>query len=388
VATAIGEDHLAESEHRVTPLELFFDLVFVFGITQVTSLMSEDPTWQGLARGLLLLAALWWAWTAYAWLTSSLDHDEGGARIAMFTAMAAMFVAALAAPEAFDANAAIFGVAYLAVRILHILLYGLATNDVNIRQAVKILAPTAVIAPTLILIAATTDGITQGLLWAAALAIDYLGPLRGVENWRFQPSHFVERHGLIIIIALGESIVAIGVGAAGAPLSTGLVAAAVVGLVVSVAFWWAYFDVVAIVAERKLVERAGAERNRMARDSYSYLHLPMVAGIVLVALGAKKTLAHVDDPLELVPAVALFGGTAVYFLAHVAFRLRNVRTLNRRRLVVSVVCLALVPVATEVRALTALSGLAALTAGLIAYEALRYRAARHHVRHGAPAAGG
>jgi low temperature requirement protein LtrA len=388
VATSIGQDHLVETEHRVTPLELFFDLVFVFALTQVTSLMSEDPTWPGLARGFLLLAALWWAWVGYAWLTSSIDHDEGGARLAMFAAMAAMLVAALAAPEAFGSNAVIFGVAYLVVRVLHVLLYGLATNDVNIRRAVRIFTLTATVAPTIILVAALTDGIAQGVLWAVALAIDYLGPLRGADHWRFQPSHFAERHGLIIIIALGESIVAIGVGAAGIPLSAGVVAAAVVGLVVSVGLWWAYFDVVALVAERKLRELTGGARNRMARDSYSYLHLPMVAGIVLIALGAKKTLADVDDPLELIPATALFGGAAIYFLGHVAFRLRNVRTLSVRRLVVAAVCLALIPVATEVSALAAVSILAAITAGLIAYEAIRYRAARHHVRHGAPAVGG
>jgi low temperature requirement protein LtrA len=388
VATSIGQDHLVETEHRVTPLELFFDLVFVFALTQVTSLMSEDPTWPGLARGFLLLAALWWAWVGYAWLTSSIDHDEGGARLAMFAAMAAMLVAALAAPEAFGSNAVIFGVAYLVVRVLHVLLYGLATNDVNIRRAVRIFALTATVAPTIILVAALTDGIAQGVLWAVALAIDYLGPLRGADHWRFQPSHFAERHGLIIIIALGESIVAIGVGAAGIPLSAGVVAAAVVGLVVSVALWWAYFDVVALVAERKLRELTGGARNRMARDSYSYLHLPMVAGIVLIALGAKKTLADVDDPLELIPATALFGGAAIYFLGHVAFRLRNVRTWSVRRLVVAAVCLALIPVATEVSALTAVCGLAAVTSGLIAYETIRYRAARHHVRHGAPAVGG
>jgi low temperature requirement protein LtrA len=387
MATPVGQDHLVETEHRVTPLELFFDLVFVFAITQVTSLMSDDPTWGGVARGLLLLAALWWAWTAYAWLTSSIDHDEGGARLTMFAAMTAMFVVALAAPEAFDSSAAIFGVAYLLVRVLHVLLYGLATNDVNVRQAVRTLAPTAIVAPTIILAASATDGVAQALLWAAALAIDYLGPLRGVENWRFQPSHFVERHGLIIIIALGESIVAIGLGAAGTPLGAGVLAAGVVGLIVSVALWWAYFDVVALVAERRLVALTGAAQNRMARDSYSYLHMPMVAGIVLVALGAKKTLAHVGEPLELVPAAALFGGTAVYFLAHVAFRLRNVRSLSYRRLVVAGVCLALIPVATEVRALTALSGLAGLTAGLIVYETIRYRAARHRVRHEIPATG-
>jgi low temperature requirement protein LtrA len=387
VTETVGQDHLVETEHRVTPLELFFDLVFVFALTQVTYLMSEDPTWPGLARGLLLLAALWWAWVGYAWLTSSIDHDEGGARLAMLTAMAAMFVVALAAPDAFGSNAVMFGVAYLAVRVLHVLLYGLATNDVDVRRAVRIFAPTATVAPVIILVAAATDGLAQGILWAVALAIDYLGPLRGSDHWRFQPGHFAERHGLVVIIALGESIVAIGVGAAGIPLGAGVVAAAVLGLVASAGLWWAYFDVVALVAERKLRELTGGARNRMARDSYSYLHLPMVAGIVLIALGAKKTLADVHDPLEGVPAAALFGGAALYFLGHVAFRLRNVHTLSYRRLVVSGLCLALIPFATEVSALAAVSGLAAVTSGLIAYEAIRYRAARHHVRHGAAAVG-
>jgi low temperature requirement protein LtrA len=381
------EEHLVETEYRATPLELFFDLVFVFAITQVTSLMSEDPTWAGLARGLLLLAALWWAWVGYAWLTSTIDPGEGGARLAMLAAMGAMFIAALAAPKAFGADAVVFGVAYLGVRVLHVLLYALATDDVNVRQAIRTFAQTAILAPTVILVASATDGVLQGALWAGALAVDYLGPLRGAEGWRFHPSHFAERHGLIIIIALGESIVAIGLGAADTPLDGGVIAAAVLGLAVSAALWWAYFDVVALVAERKLREATGVARNRMARDSYSYLHLPMVGGIVLIALGAKKTLAHVGDPLELVPAAALFGGTALYFLGHVAFRLRNVGTVSYRRLVVAGLCVALIPAATEVPALAAVGVLTALTVGLVAYEAIRYRAARHHVRHGAPATG-
>jgi low temperature requirement protein LtrA len=383
----IGQDHLVETEHRVTPLELFFDLVFVFAITQVTAFMADDPTWDGVARGMLLLAALWWAWTAYAWLTSTLNADETKPRLAMFAAMGAMLVVALTTPGAFGSDAAIFGVAYLFVRVLHILIYGLATNDLNVRQAVKTLAPTATLAPTLILIASTTDGLGQGLLWLAALVIDYGGPLRGVEHWTFAPSHFVERHGLIIIIALGESIVAIGVGAAGIPVGTGVVLAAIAGLSITVALWWAYFDVVALVAERKLLELRGAARNAMARDSYSYLHLLMVAGIVLIAVGAKKTLAHVDDPLKLVPATALLGGASLYFLGHVLFRLRNVRTLSYRRLFMVFFLPALIPVAVEIPALLSLGGLAVLCAALIAYEAVRYSTARHHVRHGVHAAG-
>ncbi len=140
-------EHHVEAEQRVTPLELFFDLVFVFGLTQVTSLMSADPTWPGLARGLLVLAALWWAWAAYAWLTNTIDPDEGGARLAVFAAMAAMLVAALATPGAFDDDALLFGVAYLAVRILHIVLYALAADEKDMQGAVLRLAPTSIVAP-------------------------------------------------------------------------------------------------------------------------------------------------------------------------------------------------------------------------------------------------
>ena len=185
----------------------------------------------------------------------------------------------------------------------------------------------------------------------------------------------------MIIIALGESIVAIGVGAT-ADVDAGVVAAAALGVTVVACLWWAYFDVVALVAERRMsAAPVGEPRNRIARDSYSFLHLPMVAGIVLAALGMKKTLGHVEDPLKIVPAFALFGGVALYLLAHVAFRLRNVRSLSTRRLVVALVLLALVPLATEVPALVALAVVAAILVGLIAYEAIRYAEARDQVRH-------
>jgi low temperature requirement protein LtrA len=381
VSTRDELEHHVEAEQRVTPLELFFDLVFVFGLTQVTSLMSADPTWSGLARGMLVLAALWWAWAAYAWLTNTIDPDEGAARLAVFGAMAAMLIVGLAAPGAFDDDALLFGCAYLAVRVLHIVLYALAADDEDIRGAVMRLAPTSIVAPGLILGAAALDGAAQGIVWLVALAVDYSGPLYGGgRGWRVFPAHFAERHGLIVIIALGESIVAIGIGAAGIDLGGRVVLAAILGVVVSAALWWSYFDVVAIVAERKMTEAKGVARSRIARDSYSYLHLPMVAGIILLALGVKKTIGHVDEPLESVPAVALCGGVALYYLAHIAFRLRNVRSMNWQRLVAALGCLALIPVATNARAIVGLAAIAGLCAILITYEAIRFREARARVR--------
>ena len=227
-----------------------------------------------------------------------------------------------------------------------------------------------------------TDGWLQGVLWGVALLLDMGGPfIFGAEGWKLVPAHFAERHGLIVIIALGESIVAIGVGVEAA-VGAGVVLAAVLGVAVAAALWWLYFDVVALVAERRLSSAAkGREQNEIARDSYSYLHFPMVAGIVLLALGMKKTLGGVGDPLELVPAAALLGGTAIYLLAHVAFRLRNVHTLSRQRLLCALVLVALIPVALELPALATLAILAALLSALIAFEALRFSEARERIRH-------
>ena len=370
-------------EERVTPLELFFDLVFVLAITQCTVLMAEDPTWKGLAKGLLVLGVLWWSWGGYAWLTSAVNPEEGAVRIAIFAAMAALLVAALCVPEAFDDSALLFACAYGVVRIAHIALFVAASrDDPAFRWSVTALGGSTSVGVGLLIAAAFADGWLQGAIWALALGLDMAGPyFFGVEGWRIVAGHFAERHGLIVIIALGESIVAIGVGAE-LTVDTGVVAAAVLGTAIAAALWWLYFDVVALVAERRLSRAApGREQNSMARDSYSYLHFPMVAGIVLVALGLKKTLGAVDEPLELVPATALLGGTALYLLAHVAFRLRNVHTLNRQRLVTAVVLVALVPAGHALPSLATLGLLAALLAALITYEALRFAEARDRVRH-------
>jgi low temperature requirement protein LtrA len=375
-------DRQIEPGQRVTPLELFFDLVFVFAITQVTGFLADNPTWSGLLRGIMLLGALWWAWAGYAWLTNTLNPEEGAVRLAMFGAMAAMLIVSLATPNAFGTDGVAFGVAYFIVRALHLVLYAIAGwGDRDLLRAVLRIVPTAILSPTLLVIAGFYDGTAQLAVWGAALAIDYLGVLVGhMRGWRVSPEHFVERHGLVVIIALGESIVAIGLGAAGLPLDAGLIAAALLGIAVAASLWWSYFDWVAFIAQARLAEATGAERAALARDLYSYLHLPMVAGIVLFALGLKTTLADLDSPLGTIPALGLCGGVALYLLAHVASRLRIGGGLGRGRPIATILLLALFPIAREVPALAALGFVAAVCAALIAYEALRYPYARAWIR--------
>jgi low temperature requirement protein LtrA len=371
------------SEDRVTPLELFFDLVFVLALTQCTALMAAVPSWEGVAQAMLIMGVLWWSWSGYAWLTSVVDPEEGAVRIAMFAAMAAFLVAALCIPQAFAANALLFAGAYGVVRLAHIALFMLASrDDPALRQSVISLAISTAISVGLLAAAAATDDLLQGAIWSLALALDLTGPyFFGVEGWKLMPEHFAERFGLILIIALGESIVAIGVGAE-VGVDAGVVAAAILGTAGAAALWWLYFDVVATVASRRLARAApGRERNEMARDSYGYLHFPMIAGIVLGAMGLKKTLGAVADPLQLVPAVALFGGAALYLLAHVAFRWRNLGTLNKQRLISALMLTALIPLALELAALASLAIVVSVLCALIAYEALRFAEARDRIRH-------
>ena len=376
------DDRRAEREQRVTPLELFFDLVFVFAITQVTSFLSHSPTWGGLLRGLLLLGALWWAWSAYAWLTNTLDPEEGAVRLAMLAAIAAMLVVSLAAPGAFGSDGVTFGVAYLVVRALHLLLFAIAARgDRDLFRAVVRVLPASTLALVLLVVAGFLHGSARLAIWGAALAILYLGPLLGhMRGWRVSPEHFVERFGLIVIIALGESIVGIGVGARGLPLDAGVIGAALLGITVVACLWWAYFDWVVYVAQSRLAEATGARRAALARDAYSYLHLPMVAGIVLFAFGLKTALPEVTRSLHTLPALGLCGGVAMYLLAHVALRLRLGSGLGRGRPVASVVLLGLLPVARTVPALAALGLVAAVCVSLIAYEFFRHREARAWIR--------
>jgi low temperature requirement protein LtrA len=374
------------SEHQVTPLELFFDLVFVFAITQVASLLAHDPTWLGVCHGLLVLAAVWWAWTGYAWLTSASDVDEGGVRLAVLAAAAMMLFVALAVPHAFGSDAILFGLAYLLVRSLHVLLYSIVTRgDPDQLRALWRLVPPEILGFLLLVAAGFLAGNARLAVWLVALAIDFIGPfVIRVDGWRIAPAHFAERHGLVVLIALGESIVAIGVGA-GFTLVTGVIAAAALGMVVVSALWWLYFDVAAIFARNRLMRATGLARTELARDAYSYLHLPMVAGIVFFAFALKTMIRHVGDELDAVAAVALCGGAALYLLAHVAFLYRATRRVFRRRTLGAVLLLALIPAALAIPALAALTLVAVVCSLVVAWEAIRHREQRAQVRHPDPA---
>jgi low temperature requirement protein LtrA len=371
-------------EDRVMPLELFFDLVFVLAMTQCTTLMSENATWEGLGQGMLLLALLWWSWVGYSWLTSVLDPEEGAVRIALFAAMAGLLIAAICLPAAFNDLATEFAVAYGAVRLAHIALFLLASrDDPALRRSTWGLGGGTALGVGLLIVGSFLDPGARAAVWGLALVLDVGEPyLFGSEGWRLVPGHFAERHGLVIIIALGESIVAIGVGA-GAEMTWGIAGAATLGIAMLAAMWWTYFDVVALVSARRLANAPeGKVLNELARDSYSYIHFPMVAGIILVALGLKKTLGHVDDPLDTVPAFALLGGVALYLLGLVAFRFRHVKSVNWRRLALALLLVALLPAATELPALGILAIVAALLWVLVTVETRGYGEGRHRVRHG------
>jgi low temperature requirement protein LtrA len=373
-----------DAEQKVTPLELFFDLAFVFAITQVTAMMAEGTTtWGDIGRGMLILAAIWWAWGGYAWLTNFLATDEGAIRAAIFVSMTAMLVLSIALPHAFGDDAVLFGACYVIVRVVHLVVYwNSAAVDEGVRSSINSVIAFWLLMPAMILVGGIVGGDLQYVIWIVALVLDYGATLvLGVQGWKVHAGHFAERFGLIMIIALGESLVAIGVGAAEDDLTAGVIVAVVLGVAIACAMWWAYFDVVAVVAERKLHEAEGVARTKMARDSYAYLHLPMIAGVVLFALGVKKTVGHFDEPLKSVPAAALCGGVAMYLVAHVAFRWRNVHSVNKQRLAAAALLLAFIPAATEMDALVALAAVAAVTTLLIAYEALRFREARMRLRH-------
>jgi low temperature requirement protein LtrA len=367
---------------RVTPLELFFDLVFVLAITECTSLMSHHPSWSGLAQGLLVLGVLWWAWTSYAWLTSVIDPEAGAVRLVFFAAMAAMLIAAICVPEAFGDLALAFALAIGLFRTAHIALFTIAsTEEPELRRSTIALAASTVVAVSLLATAAAFDGLPQAALWVLALALDFGGPyFFGVGGWQLVPGHFAERHGLIIIIALGESIVEIGAAAAG-ELDLGIGVAAVLGVGVAAALWWLYFDVVALVSARRLGEaEPGHEQNSLARDSYSYIHLFLVAGIVVTAFGLKATTTHTGEDLDWVTSFALLGGIAIYLLGLVAFRYRQKHTWNRNKSIAAAALVLLIPLGTAIPALATLAIGATLLAVLVALEHVGYDERRDELR--------
>ena len=381
------------AERRVTALELFFDLVFVFSLTQVTALMAADPTWLGLLRGMAVLTVLWWAWVAYVWIGTTTDAEDGVARIVMLAAMGAMFLTALAAPGAFGQlddvaggsrdQALLFGVTYFAVRFAHVVLFRVIGRDKpDVGAAVARLAPGLLLGSALILVAAfLPPGWPRGLLWALAIAVDVGAPLvAGTKGWELSPHHFAERHGLVVIIALGESLVALGVGVSDQLYDIRTMIAVLVGFASVACLWWLYFDVVAIAAERRLASVDIEQRNNLARDSFNYFHLPMVAGIVLLALGLKKSFVDIDAELKLVASFALFGGVALYLLGHLLFRKRNMGSWNVQRAVVMVLLLACVPLGVMAPAWVSLVTLMSVLLALVTYETLAFAPWRRHLR--------
>jgi low temperature requirement protein LtrA len=382
---------------RVTSLELFFDLVFVYAITQITQFMASDPTGRGVLRGMLMLAILWWCWSGYCWLGNRVQADEGAARLVLFAVMLVMLIAAVTIPEAFHDlpgglnGPIVFAACYLIVRLLHLFSYWqFAVGNDDLRRQLT-LSGVPMMAGTAVLVAASfTSGPTQTALWAVALLVDYGGVLlTGSSGWTVHSAaHFAERHGLIIIIALGESIVSVGVGVADLPISWPIIFGIACGVVISGALWWAYFDVVALVAERVLLEATGAKRSALARDSFSYLHLPMIAGIVLMALGLKKVMNYLGgaaghspgEHMHGVGPYALYGGVVLYLLGHLGFRLRNIGSVNFPRLVVSGLLLVLLPVSFLLPAYGVIGLLTLVCVGWISFEVWRYDVDRRAIR--------
>ena len=375
----IGED---EGERTVTVLELFFDLVFVLAITQVTAFLAEHQSARGVCEGLVILALLWWSWVGYAWLTNTIDLEDTPTRLAFFAAMSGFVILALATPSAFGASSVAFAAAYGVVRSMQVALYVRGARERPAeRDAILGLAPGFFASVVLLIVGAIIGGDAQLVLWSIALVFDIGIPIvRSTDGFHVHAGHFAERHGLIVIIALGESIVAVGNGAAGEPLTTAIVVGAALAVSLSAAMWWAYFDIVATVAAHRLGQLQGDARNTLARDAYSYLHFFMVAGIVLAALGIEQTLAHASEPLRTVPALALCVGPALYLVGHIAFRRRNVGSWSRTRPIATIVLLAFIPAASELDALAALAVVTLIVVTLVAFETIRYSESRARMK--------
>ena len=366
---------LAEREHRVSSVELFFDLVFVFAFTQVTTLWFEQATWGGLARGLLVICALWWAWASYAWLTNAADVEADAVLAMMLFATGALFVAALAVPEAFGAQRFVFAVGFFVVLASFVGVYALVGRDApDLLSAVLRISWPVASGAVLIVGAAFAPESWRPAIWALALAAGFGGALFvSLEGWRIYPEHFAERHGLIVIIAIGESLGSIGFGARGTPLDARVLVAVVLGFVSAASFWLAYFDFASGGIRNLLTERTGIERVAFARDVYTYAHLPMVAGIVLFAFGVRTTLVHVGSELRLIPALALCCGPALYLLGFVALRWRVSRQLGRGRPIAAAGFALLTAAAIHVPALAALAFVTAGWVVLHAYELIGWR---------------
>lgn len=391
-ARLAGTSRPTAESHTATPFELFFDLVYVFAVTQVTGYMAHEHSGAGVLQGMLLLALLWGTWSAYTWLGNQARADEGVLRMAMVVAMAAIFVVALTIPEAWhDAPGGLDGpvvlvCAYVLVRAVHLVAYlPVAVGDAALRHQLVVTWGPMLGGAALLVTGALLGGWPQTALFAAALVVDWGGTYLTSRHgsWRLRSvPHLTERHGLFLILAIGESVVAIGVGAAEQPIGGALLVAAVLGVAAAVCLWWLYFDLVSRAAERALHREQGRARVRLAIDAYTYGHFPIVAGVVVTALGVEGVLAHAGDaePLGGFYAAALLGGAASYVGGHLLLERRLLGVLSRPRLVAGALLLLALPVGAAAPPLAALAGVVLLLGGLATFETFRYAEQRADLR--------
>jgi low temperature requirement protein LtrA len=358
-----------DDDRRVGVLELFFDLVYVYAMSQVTTLVLLDVSWTGFARAVLMLAAIWWAWENYAWLTNTFERADPLARILIFLAMVAMLIAATALPAAFGEMALVFAVAYVVVRVLHVVLLAHAVrDDEKLHNAKWALAPILLLGSGLIIGAAFLESPYRELLWLISAMVDFGTPLvRSLRGWRVAPSYFVERHGNIVIIALGEAIVRMGQGAATGLHDPVTAVAVTMAVLIAAGMWWAYFEPVPHAVER-LRRTDPVLRAHHARDAYSYLHLPLITGIVFFAIGVDEAVAHPEEPLALLSGVALAGGLALFYLGELAYRWRDHHKLMVDRLDAGAAAAAVILIADRVPALATLGVLLLISALRVAWE--------------------
>jgi low temperature requirement protein LtrA len=381
----------ADRDQRATSLELFYDLVFVFAVTQVSHHLLDDLTWRGAGQSMLLLLVVWWSWNYTTWVTNELDPESPIVRLLMIAIMLASLLMAAAIPDAFGDQAVLFVASYLAIQVGRhtFLTYGAAERGTLERiRAGRILVWFLFAAPFWIA-GALAGGTARALLWLLALAVDYGAPLVTYrlpgappvteDAWQVSTAHFSERFGLFIIIALGESIVLTGATISGADLDAATLAAFATAFLTTAALWWLYFTYVVRIAERRL--ELAANRTRMARDAYTYLHVVFVAGIIVSAVGDELVIAHPSEPLAGAEVAAVVAGPAIYLLAHALFRLRLTGTTSRRRLGGAAACALAGILAADADALVVAVLVLAVLAAVIASEHL---AAARRARRGEP----
>jgi low temperature requirement protein LtrA len=385
---------VADEGHRVTTFELLFDLVFVFAFTQVTGLMAHAHSPIGVLQAVIIIGILWWSWSSYGWLANQTHVDEGVMRVGMSVAMAAMFVVALVIPEAFDdlegglSGPLVLALAYFVVRLIHVGLYLLAAGeDKPLRRQVLRTSVAMIVGVGLITAGAIIGGPFQVWLWLAGLLADmiltYVTSSGG--NWRLQsPAHWAERHGLVVILVLGESIVAIGVGAAQEPVSVPIIAGAALAIALTISLWWLYFDAIAIAAEHHLQQATGVARAQLATDGYTYLHFLLIVGVLISALGVEEVIAHATDPggMGLFTAVALLGGPSLYLAGHAFFWRRAGGAWKLWQLGAATLLLALIPLGALIPPLLGLVAVVILVAAIALIESVRNAEGREAVRSG------